>query len=176
MPSVPTWREPIFKKAGHKNANWALELHRPSFDDPRIPKCHAIAPSTGEKCRNISVRGSCYCRRHGGIRLLEKRIAEGKSSRVYGPNNPRFGTQINVGAHTTKANLAGHIYTQKELTKLRKLYSTCDGHFIKDLPVSVQSCIATLTWRKRLTLFNAWLNKKIDPRAWTKALKELNLG
>ncbi|HQO64695.1 MAG TPA: HGGxSTG domain-containing protein [Syntrophorhabdus sp.] len=37
---------------------------RPDFRD--MPKCQAMAKSTGEQCRNIAVKGKRVCYLHGG--------------------------------------------------------------------------------------------------------------
>jgi hypothetical protein len=38
------------------------------------PKCEAIARSTGEKCKDIAVTGSSYCRHHRGKQALSQKL------------------------------------------------------------------------------------------------------
>ena len=176
MPSVPTWREPTIKIEGHKNANWALELHRPSWTDSRIPKCEAIAVTTGVKCRGLAVRGTRFCRKHKGTAHLEKIIAKGHSARTYGPDNPRFGTKINVGARTTKSNLSGHIIARKHKRAAYGRFYESEGLFLKSLSVSVRQSYDPLSKTEKLKLFLAWEQKNVDPRGWQEALKKVLNG
>lgn len=176
MPSVPTWRQPIYKREGNSNGNWALEIHRPSWTDDRIPKCQAIAKSTGEKCRGLAVRGSGYCKRHGGIRFLEKRIAEGKSARVYAAHNIHSYTKNTPGARTTKAKLSDHIHTRKHNNKLYERFYESEGLFMKSVSNSVLDKYQTLSKSKKLRFFLLWEQKNIDPRSYTEALKALLNG
>jgi hypothetical protein len=107
---------------------------------------------------------------------LEKIIAKGHSARTYGPNNPRFGTEINVGAHTTKANLSDHIVTRKHNSKAYARLRESEGLFLKSLSVAVRSSYSVLSKRGKLQLFLAWEQKNVDPRGWQEALRKVLNG
>jgi len=170
MPSVPTWRTPSKASGGHKNANWALELHRPSWNDPRIPKCTAIAKSTGQKCKRPAVRGSCKCVTHSGRRNLEERLLDGSSLRKHNTRPPVKGPTKIVGE---RSRLADHVLAWKSHGNVYERLKAIDGEYAQIENKAVRNYLLSLSISAKLSHYKTFANRKIDPRAWYELLKHI---
>lgn len=170
MPSVPTWRTPSVSVEGHKNANWALEIHRPSWNDDRIPKCEGIAKSTGLRCKNPSVRGSCYCPRHSGTRGLEKKLLDGSSVRIL---RTRPQKRI-LDLVKDRSQLAEHRLIRKSYGNFYEHLKKIDQQILEELPKgAVQQFLLCSSPSAKLSHYKTFANRKIDPRAWYELLKHI---
>jgi len=176
MPSKPSWRTSATKTSGpgHKNANWALELHRPSWGDPRIPKCSRIIGEGADRrqCGSPAIRGATLCFKHGGTRHLDKIIASGRSRRIYAETNPRSNS-AQKGEHTTKCDVATHIHTRKQLSAASDRLQQSKWPSENDASNSVRAIIQNLSLAKRTRLFLLWEGKNLDPRSYNLAIRKL---
>ena len=91
----PKWRV----RLGHGQAlrssrrpSWPSEIHY------AVPRCEGIAKRTGKKCGAIAMRGSRFCRPHGGLLGAAKAEAERYGRPVIILRNPRKAALGKLGA------------------------------------------------------------------------------
>jgi hypothetical protein len=99
-------------------------------------KCEAIARSTGKRCQNPAMRGTCRCRMHGGRYAAERAESE------------RYGKPI-VRLRRARPNALGTLGA---------------GPWPGGLPHRAD--LDVLGPKARGVLFEAWYNREMDPDTW----------
>jgi len=76
-------------------------LRRGDFRD--MPKCQAKAKSTGEKCRNVAVKGKRVCYLHGGKSTGAKTEAGKRRSKYARLQHGEYSEQVKTNRRRLKA-------------------------------------------------------------------------
>ena len=89
----PKWRVPLGHGNPHPVQSLAFLASRRHTqlgnDDSPVPKCQAIARSTGQKCRHVALRGSTRCRVHSGLYAAARAEAESFGTPILVLRQPR---------------------------------------------------------------------------------------
>ena len=130
---------------------WRLPLQRGSLKNPvqseafkaarrvilaTLPKCTAIARTTGKRCQNPAMRGAHLCHMHGGRHAAERAEAERYGKPIVRLRRPRPAALGKLGAGPWPGGLPHR----------------------EDLDV--------LGPKARGVLFEAWYNREMDPETW----------
>ena len=91
----PKWRAPLGHGQAHPFQSAAFLARRNPL---AVPRCEGIAKRTGQKCGAIAMRGSQFCRPHGGLLGAAKAEAERYGRPVIILRNPRKAALGKLGA------------------------------------------------------------------------------
>ena len=143
MPSCATWRKPSSDKTKHPGVTWALKLHRcPSWTSDLIPKCEAIAKTTGQRCRCPALQNHNLCRNHNRL-TPEELIAQHPGPLVRKKSKP-----------------ASHILAKR--AEKPSLYFSQNAHRLNELPIKVRKEMHRLSasWQGRI--LKAWDDRQMN--------------